>query len=87
MASKRKNLLRRIWEDYAEFASKLIVDFLVSLTIWILLWAFEFVTRFFPIPGWSAAFMENLHAAGAVAGICAFSILSIVDIIRIMRRR
>ena len=40
-----------------------------------------------PVVGWAGRFIENLHSAGMVAAFGIFAILSVNDIIQIVKKR
>lgn len=79
------NFFLEIWLAYRPYGVKLVVNFLVSGSIWLIVYAFELVERILPIPRWSASVIGNMHATGAVIALFVFSIFSIIDIIRVYR--
>lgn len=80
------NFLIETWSLYRPYGLRLLVDFLVSASIWLALYLFEQLRQFVPITGWAASFIDNIHSAGMVFAFLIFGILFVQDIWRLRFR-
>ncbi len=75
------NFLQEIWVGYRPYAVKIVTDFLVVATLWIVLFLFKIFTSYFEVSGWAGTFIKHLHSVGIVALVLLFAIFSIMDVV------
>ena len=81
-----EDFLGETWREFRPYAIKLLVDSAITFTLWLILFGFEQLRNVFTIPDWNGKFIANIHATGFVGAFCIFSMLFIVDILKIRRR-
>lgn len=84
---RKMSFFEELWKTFRPHGVKLGENFLVAAGIYFGLYVFGVMKRFFPIPGWSANAIDSLHAAGSVAALLIFTILSIIDMVHDRRRK
>jgi hypothetical protein len=76
------SFFKEVWAGYRPYLVKFIVDFLISATLWVVLFIFKVLTYYLPVSGWAGDFIVHLHAAGTVAAFGIFAWLFVIDIIQ-----
>jgi hypothetical protein len=77
--------IAEVWSVTRPYLVRLVSDWLIATTLWVLLWLFKRITTLWPVEGWAGEFMVNLHAAGTVMALALFVGLLLLDIIQIRR--
>jgi hypothetical protein len=77
----------KIWNDYRPYLIGICVDLLVSASLYVAAFAFEFLNSKLPLQGWIGMAVLQVHGLFAVAAICTFLSLSINDIVQVHRRQ
>jgi len=81
------NFFVEIWSEYRPYGIKIAVDFLVAGSIYVALFLFQVLRSWLPMSGWRGQFIDNIHAAGGIVAVSVFSLLLVIDIVIIYRRR
>jgi hypothetical protein len=76
-----------IWEGFRPYLVKIAIDFLISASLWVVLFLFKALTKLLAIGGWAGDFIVNLHATGAVAAYGIFAILFATDLYTLHREK
>jgi hypothetical protein len=76
-----------VWLTLRPYALSLLVDWLLAVGLWGLLWLFERITALVPIGGWAGEFILAIHATGTVVAYGLFAGLLVWDIIEIRKGR
>lgn len=76
-----------VWRGYRPYLVRLLIDFLVASTIYLLLYLFELIECHFPIPGWAARVIDATHATGSVAALVIFTWFAIIDVVKIHKEK
>lgn len=74
-----------VWVRVRPYAVCFTADFLISLFLYVLQWAFKTVTSLAPIGGWTGTVILNLHSTGTVMVFALFIGLLVSDVIKIHR--
>lgn len=80
-----KPIVEEVWEGFRPYVRHLAIDFLIAATLWVLLAAFQWVTRFMSIDEEAGKFISVVHSAGVVAVFAVLAIGSVWDIIQLKR--
>lgn len=78
--SALSNLALDIWGGFRPYLVKFLVDFMISGSLWVLLYLFKRLTFLLQIDGPAGEFITNLHAAGAVSAFGIFAVLFVIDL-------
>lgn len=78
--SDNSRLVGEIWSGFRPYLKIIAVDFLVTVSLWVVLFSFKWLTVLLAIDGWAGNFIVNLHAAGAVGAFGIFALLLAIDI-------
>jgi hypothetical protein len=78
-------LYKEIWLDFRPYVHALVVDLLVTISLWTLLAVFKWVTTLIPIEGKAAEVITIIHSFGVVAVFGILAGFLIWDIIRVKR--
>lgn len=76
---KRAQLWSEVWLSYRPYFVKIAVDFLIAVSLWVVLFLFKMLTKVLAIDGWAGQFIINMHAAGSVAAFGVFALLFFLD--------
>ena len=74
-----------VWGGSRPYLVKLVIDTLISISLYVVLYLFKVLADTFPIPGWAGSFIVNLHATGVVLALTTLVGLFVIDIARIRR--
>lgn len=74
------------WNQARPYVVVALKDFVISATLWCLLWLFKLLMSLAPIDGWPGVFIKHIHASGTVLAIGLFVGLLVIDVIAIHRR-
>lgn len=74
-----------VWRGYRPFLIVFCIDFLISASMWLVLYLFKLLTDVLKVDGWAAKVILDVHSAGAVAAFSIFATLLVLDVIRIHR--
>jgi hypothetical protein len=69
-----------VWQGFRPYLLKISVDFLITITLWVVLFLFKLLTKWLSIDGWAAEFIVNVHAAGAFGAFLVFAALLVADL-------
>jgi len=72
-----------IWGGVRPFFIKILIDFLITASLWVGLYLFKIMASAMPISGWAGELVIVLHSVGTVAAVGIFMWYSIMDIIEI----
>ena len=67
------------------YVVKLVSNFLIVATLWLLLFLFEKLTKLLPLTDYAAAFIRHIHGASLIAAALIFAWLSVNDIIQVRK--
>jgi len=81
------NFFREVWVGFRPYLVKILIDLLISSSLWLVVFAFKSITTLLAVDGWVGTFMINLHSAGMVAAIGVFALLFAADIYSIHKDR
>jgi len=84
-ATRPRIFVVEIWQRFRPYLIDLVVDLLISVSAWLVLYGFKWLAHQLPIAGWAGEFIVNIHAAGAVGAFAIFATLYIIDIVNIRR--
>ena len=71
---------QEVWIGFRPYLIKLMVDFLVSCSLWTTLFLFKGLTKYLDIGTWAAEWIQNVHSVGALAAYVLFGLLFAIDI-------
>lgn len=76
------------WKNspFAEFVRIVVGDFLRVVVVWVLLYLFDLLTKYMPVPGLAGSFIHAIHQAGAVILVLTLVIFLLIDIIQSKRK-
>lgn len=77
------NFIGEVWIGFRPYLIKILVDFLVTGSLWLVLFIFKLLTAFLPITDLAGEMVISLHSAGIVAAVGIFIFFSVNDIIQI----
>lgn len=75
-----------VWGKLTPYFMHIIVDALITSTLWISLWFFKLLTRQLNVTGEVGELIENMHSVGAILAFFVFFILVYLDI-RMIREK
>ena len=70
-----------IWLDFRPYLVKLASDFLISISLWVILYLFEHLTQILPVAEWARDFIVYVHSLNIILAYAAFGILFLSDVI------
>ena len=76
------NFFKEVWDGYRPYLVKFTVDFLITATLWLVLFIFKVLTSYLPVSGWAGEFIVAVHSTGTVAAFGVFAWLFVIDIIQ-----
>ena len=85
-SSRRETFLRRVIRDLCPYLQALLVDLIISVSLWLALFLFQWLTEVFPINGFEGAAVIAVHSASTTLAFATFGIKFTYDVIVIGRR-
>ncbi len=74
------DFITEIWSKFRPYLIILIVDALISYSLWLVLFSFKKLTEYYPVTGWSGDLINNIHAASTVLAYLVFATMLIVHL-------
>ena len=68
--------------SFLGFVKIVLTDFVKLALVWILLYLFQFLTKYMPVAGFAGRWIEAIHQLGSVAVAVLLVIFLIVDVIQ-----
>jgi hypothetical protein len=81
----KENFLLDFWSEFRPYALKLVFDFALTSSLWVVLFLFERLTSILKINGRVSEFIANVHAAGVVVAFSLFAMLFAIDFLKIRK--
>lgn len=69
-----------VWSDTRPILRRIVGDFVVAVSFWLVLFLFHTLESRFPVDGWASKFVAAVHEAGIVVSIAIFVLLSVTDL-------
>jgi len=76
-------LLKEVWLGCRPYLAKIMINFVVSASLWLALFIFDTLRHFLPVTGWPGWLIGHLHAVGIVLAFGIFVWLSVNDILQL----
>jgi hypothetical protein len=73
--------------EVSPYLRALLVDFIISGSLWLALFAFNWLTHFLPIEGMEGETARVFHSAGTILAFPTFGVKFIIDVVIISRRQ
>ena len=80
-------LVIEIWMLVRPYFVIMVKDWLISVILWILLWAFKWLTKVIQIDGWAGEWINDIHSFSAIIAFAAFGILFVIDVMKMHRKK
>lgn len=77
----------KIWGGFRPYLVRFSVDFLVSGTLWVMLFLFKSLTKLLEIPAPVSEFIITIQSVGVVLVFVLFGVLFIIDIYALHKSR
>ena len=81
----RETLFREVWQDFRPYLKALLVDFLISVSLWLCVFVFLWLTRKLAIPGWEGTIILAVHGINMALAFAPFGVLFTLDVISIRK--
>jgi hypothetical protein len=77
------------WQNnpIVEFVKIVFVDFLRVAVVWALLYLFDLLTEYMPVPGFAGRLIHVIHQSGAVALVLMLVIFLLIDVVQSFRNK
>jgi len=77
------------WKNspFVEFVRIVVGDFLRVVVVWVLLYFFDLLTKYMPVPGFAGSFIHAIHHSGAVILVLALVIFLLIDVVQSLRKK
>ena len=85
-SSRGESFLRGVMDDLRPYLQALLVDFIISASLWLALFAFQWITRVCPIQGFKGETVVAVHSASTVLAFATFGLKFTYDVITISKR-
>jgi hypothetical protein len=84
--ASRGSLVCQVWRAFEPYLICLIVDFLISVSLWLCFFVFLWLTKKLAIPGWEGTIILAVHGINMALAFAPFGVLFTLDVIAIRRR-
>jgi len=74
---------REIWLSLRPYLQKLVVDFCISISLWLTLYVFHVLTEYLAVKGWAGEIIVSIHSLGIVLAFMIFGLLFALDVMAI----
>jgi hypothetical protein len=81
--SRGKSFFGGVIDDLCPYLQALLIDFIVSASLWLVLFVFNWLTHICPIRGFEGDTAKAMHSISTLLAFPALGVLFIVDVILI----
>jgi hypothetical protein len=72
---------------FIEFVRIVVGDFLRVAVVWVLLYLFDLLIKYMPVPGFAGPLIHAIHQAGSVALVLILVIWLLIDVVKSLRKK
>jgi hypothetical protein len=83
---RRDSFLGEVLKELRPYLMALMIDFVISVCLWLCLYVFQWLTTVFPIHGFKGVTVIAVHAASTTLAFATFGLKFTYDVIVISRR-
>jgi hypothetical protein len=73
-------LLYEVWIRFRPYLGDLLVDSLISASLWVSLYGFKWLTHVLKIDGWAGDWITNIHSVSMILAFGLFGVLFALDV-------
>ena len=84
-SSEGKSFFGRVKGELSPYLQALLVDFIISASLWLALFAFKWLTYFLPIEGMEGETARIVHSASTILAFPTFGVKFIYDVVVISK--